>query len=62
MSVSEKPAKIINIVLTIHFFRTESAVEDGETGQAHQTDQRGGGQLPRIVGRIQPMGIRDDRC
>ena len=34
-------------------------VEHGQAGEAHQSDERGGCYLPRVVGRIQPTGIRN---
>ena len=37
----------------------EAPVENGDARQAHQPDQRRGHELPRVVRRIQPVGIGD---
>ncbi len=34
-------------------------VEDRQSGKAHQADERGGDELPRVVAGIQPTGIRN---
>src|SRR5579872_2246070 len=37
-------------------------IEDSQSRKAHQPDERGGHDLPRVVRRVQPAGIRDLNC
>ena len=62
MSTSENPANIIAKTFTAHFFGTMRRVENRQGGKAHQADERGGSDLPRVVAGIQPTGIRDLYC
>ena len=42
------------------FFLDEAGVDGGQTGQALETDESSGGQLPGIVAIVEPCGRRVD--
>ena len=54
MSTEAKPANVIRIVLTTHFFWTNPPKEHRQARDAHKGDKRGGCQLPGVVASVQP--------